>query len=120
VLSWESASESDAEMTDTQRAPADKLVGRGRAVEISGLSRSTIARYERLGLFPERVKIGRRALWSLRDLFEWVAEQLANRGESPWGRRRVEREQQRIEHELAVERLEALRTAPRARRHMLV
>src|SRR5258708_4297379 len=43
--------------------------------EMVNLSRSTVWRLERIGRFPQRIKIGWRAVaWRLRDVVRWIVE----------------------------------------------
>ena len=92
----------------------DKLISRSRAAEITGLSPRTILRWGKAGLFPAPVKIGRLVRYSLREILQFIDELKAGRGETPWARRREDREHARVEHQLRLEELENLRTAPRA------
>ena len=107
-------------MSETINPTPDKLIGRGRVIEMTGLSRSTIARRQAAGMFPAIVKIGGRALFSLREVLEWVAEAKAGRADDPWSRRREDRvrqaeldEQARVAHQLIVKQLDDLAHAPR-------
>jgi prophage regulatory protein len=44
-------------------------------IQMSGLSRATIRRLEKLGLFPKSVKIGLRAIgWIESEVENWIAE----------------------------------------------
>lgn len=45
-------------------------------------SRSSIYNYEKTGQFPQRVKIGASSRWLKTEVFVWIAEQAAKRGES--------------------------------------
>jgi predicted DNA-binding transcriptional regulator AlpA len=92
----------------------DKLISRSRAAELTGLSTRTLLRWGKVGLFPAPVKIGRLVRYSLREILEFIDELKAGRGETPWERRREDREHARVEHVLRLEQLEQLRTAPRA------
>jgi predicted DNA-binding transcriptional regulator AlpA len=48
-----------------------------------GLGRTTRWRLMRAGDFPRPVKVGWRDLWSEREIDEWIARRLAERGTSP-------------------------------------
>jgi predicted DNA-binding transcriptional regulator AlpA len=93
---------------------ADKLISRRRAAELVGVTPRTLMRWEKAGLFLAPVSIGRLVRYSLRELLQFVDDLKAGRGETPWSRRREQREHARLEHELRLAQLEQFRTAPRA------
>ena len=51
----------------------DRIIGHSELFDMVGLSKSHIARMERNGAFPERIKLGKRKVgWSLKEIQEWV------------------------------------------------
>ena len=51
----------------------DKLIRLPEVMRLVGLCRSSIYRLEAAGLFPQRRKIGPRAVaWLLREVLEWI------------------------------------------------
>lgn len=53
----------------------DPIVRQKDLVNVVGLSRSTIYRLERQGMFPPSIKLGPRAKgWRLSDLQKWIAD----------------------------------------------
>ena len=96
-------------------ASADQLITRQRAAELVGVSTRTLLRWEKAGLFIAPIKIGRLVRYSECEILQFIDDLKAGRGETPWSRRREQREQTRVEHELRLEQLEHFRTAPRAR-----
>ena len=51
------------------------------AAKAVGLSRSSFLIYVRMGFFPEPVRMGRRVLWSVYELQDWVKAGCQKRGE---------------------------------------
>ena len=62
--------------------PADRLLTR-REVEVrAGLSRSSLYRLMRQGLFPEPIRVGVRAVrWPLSEIEAWIASRLRASGD---------------------------------------
>jgi prophage regulatory protein len=51
-----------------------KVIRQRETIQLTGLSRTTIWRLERAGLFPQRRRIGRQAVgWLASDIDEWLA-----------------------------------------------
>jgi predicted DNA-binding transcriptional regulator AlpA len=43
------------------------------------ISRTSVARWERLGLFPKRIKFGERCIgWRCEDIDNWIKEKIKN------------------------------------------
>lgn len=54
----------------------DRLVREAERRQITSLSRSQAWKLEKEGLFPPRIKLGRRSVvWKLSDLLKWVDAQ---------------------------------------------
>ena len=59
----------------------DSLLPRREVERRTGLSRSTIYRYMRLGRFPEPVRVGPAAVrWPLDEIQEWIASRPRSQG----------------------------------------
>ena len=54
-------------------APEPKLLRIQDVVARTQLSKGTISRLERQGLFPPRLKLGRCARWRTTDIDDWLA-----------------------------------------------
>nr|WP_308006509.1 AlpA family phage regulatory protein [Xanthomonas albilineans] len=50
----------------------EELAPLPRAMKITGLAESTIYRDMKAGTFPKPIKVGRKALWPVSRLHEWV------------------------------------------------
>ena len=51
-----------------------KVIRQKQAIELTGLSRTSLWRLERAGMFPLRRRIGRQAVgWLASDIDEWLA-----------------------------------------------
>lgn len=60
----------------------DRLIGIGETANMVGLSRSTVLRLVKQGLFPRPVHASeRRKLWSLSEIAEWIEERKEERGD---------------------------------------
>jgi prophage regulatory protein len=60
----------------------------------TSLSRSTVYQYIEIGLFPQQIKVGKRAVcWLESDVTEWIEERVAHarrlRTDAGYGTRRV-------------------------------
>ena len=56
----------------------DRLLRRPEVSQLTGLSRATLYRYMRAGIFPTPVRIGPRAVgWPLSDIHTWIEDRKA-------------------------------------------
>jgi prophage regulatory protein len=70
-----------------QESPADRLLPVSETAATAGVGRSKIYRLLAEGAFPAPVKIGRKTLFSEREVQAWIEEQLSRRQEQDHGRR---------------------------------
>ena len=61
--------------------PQDQLLTEHQVAELTGLSTTTIRRYERAEQFPPRLKIGPRMVrWQRSRVIEWINKQVNQAG----------------------------------------
>lgn len=60
-----------------QYEPSQRLLRRPEVQEKTGMARSTIYRYMSLGLFPQPVKLGEKAVaWQESEIDRWISERV--------------------------------------------
>ena len=59
--------------SNTNFQPDDEFIRRPALLELVGMSKSHQTRLEKSGKFPQRVRLGQRAVgWSLREVRQWM------------------------------------------------
>jgi prophage regulatory protein len=62
-------------MSEAKSAPTDKLLRFPRVNELTGLSRTTVWRWEKAGKFPKsRALTSRMTVWLESEVLAWMAE----------------------------------------------
>lgn len=59
-----------------------ELVRLSTALQITGISRPQLYRLMALGLFPQKIKIGRSTAWVRKEINDWVQQRIAERDTS--------------------------------------
>ena len=58
----------------------DRLIGQAELLDLVSFSQTTLARLEKQGQFPARMRFGdRRVGWSFREVQKWIEEHKLNR-----------------------------------------
>lgn len=56
------------------KLPESGFINKDQVLHLLLVSRATLYRYIKSGKFPESVKLGRRSLWNVDDIRDWLAK----------------------------------------------
>ena len=66
--------------TNASRDEEDRIIGHSELLELVSFSQSHLARLEKQGQFPHRIRLGdRRVGWSFNEVQKWIDEKKSNR-----------------------------------------